>query len=102
MLAYSGIFLTAASHKKLLAVAPAQHPHVHADHATLDYRPTPEQVCWHALSFLCLRRSCSWISNAGTAAAVCAVSGVLATSGSGYLWFRTYISRFGNERTHAF
>ncbi len=69
VLAYSGIFLTAASQKKLLAVAPAQHPHVHADHATLDYRPTLEQVCRHALSFLCLCRSCSWNSNAGTAAA---------------------------------
>ena len=44
VLAYSAVFLTAASQQRLLAAAPPQHAHVHCDHVTLDYRPTLQQV----------------------------------------------------------
>lgn len=51
VLAYSGVFLTAASQQKLLAAAPAQHVHVHCDHVTLDYRPSLQQVSSFVPSF---------------------------------------------------
>ena len=41
---YAAVFLTAAAQRKLLEYAPPQHAKVFADHVTLLYRPSMEQV----------------------------------------------------------
>lgn len=41
---YLGVFLTKAARERLLGVFPAQHEKVHADHVTVSFRPSHEEV----------------------------------------------------------
>ena len=41
---YVGVFLDEAQRKKLLAAVPARHSKVHADHVTLVFQPSPEEL----------------------------------------------------------
>ena len=41
---YIGVFIDEAQRKKLLAVVPARHSKVHADHVTLVFQPSPQEL----------------------------------------------------------
>jgi hypothetical protein len=41
---YIGVFLDEAQRKKLLAAVPARHSKLHADHVTLVFQPSPEEL----------------------------------------------------------
>jgi hypothetical protein len=41
---YIGVFLNKAQREKLLAAVPAKHSKVHADHVTLVFQPSPQEL----------------------------------------------------------